>query len=207
METSAADTINMRERPDPFDPKLSVNRFHYHIRRVIYDFFSEPEYKRELSRELDLLDNVRTLVDGKFIEKRENVDFVRELIRLHRILENTRARRRLEKWSLRVISWYLLCVLCIIFLTYGDCSWELIKPHLRNYITLTKDAMNIIKAMFVISFLYNIIGLGLIVLRGHFHLMGDISEKTADSASEKERRNIVISYKEPFIGKRLFDWK
>jgi hypothetical protein len=205
METSAADTINMRERPDPFDPKLSVNRFHwshlgYHIRRVIYDFFSEPEYKRELSRELDLLDNVRTLVDGKFIEKRENVDFVRELIRLHRILENTRARRRLEKWSLRVISWYLLCVLCIIFLTYGDCSWELIKP-LKLVI---ED--NVMIAILTTT-TANIIGLGLIVLRGHFHLMGDISEKAADSASEKERRNIVISYKEPFIGKRLFDWK
>lgn len=205
METSAADTINMRERPDPFDPKLSVNRFHwshlgYHIRRVSYDFFSEPEYKRELSRELDLLDNVRTLVDGKFIEKRENVDFVRELIRLHRILENTRARRRLEKWSLRVISWYLLCVLCIIFLTYGDCSWELIKP-LKLVI---ED--NVMIAILTTT-TANIIGLGLIVLRGHFHLMGDISEKAADSASEKERRNIVISYKEPFIGKRLFDWK
>ncbi|MBF1313201.1 MAG: hypothetical protein HXM99_00015 [Porphyromonadaceae bacterium] len=53
----------------------------------------------------------------------------------------------------------------------------------------------------------NIIGLGLIVLRGHFHLMGDISEKRADSVNEKERRDIVISYKEPSIGKRLFDWK
>ena len=38
-----------------------------------------------------------------------------------------------------------------------------VLPHLRNYITLTKDAMNIIKAMFVISFLYNIIGLGFAV--------------------------------------------
>ena len=143
-------------------------------------FFREPEYKRELSRELDLLDNVRTLVDGKFIEKRENVDFVRELIRLHRILENTRARRRLEKWSLRVISWYLLCVLCIIFLTYGNCSWELMKP-LKLVI---ED--NVMIAILTTT-TANIIGLGLIVLRGHFHLMGDISEKTVDSHSEKER--------------------
>jgi len=205
METSSTDTRNMRERLDPFDPRLSIKRFHwkhlgYHIRKGFCDFFREPEYKRELSRELDLLDNVRTLVDGKFIEKRENVDFVRELIRLHRILENTRARRRLEKWSLRVISWYLLCVLCIIFLTYGDCSWELMKP-LKLVI---ED--NVMIAILTTT-TANIIGLGLIVLRGHFHLMGDISEKTADSHSEKERRDIVISYKEPFIAKRLFDWK
>ena len=206
MSTSTANSGNTPKRQDPFEdkPQLSKSfdwsRLGYHARKWISEFFCEPEYMRALTRELDLLDTVRPLVDKQLIEKRETMDFVRELIRLHRILENTRARRRLEKWSLRVISWYLLCVLCIIFLTYGDCSWELMKP-LKLVI-----GDNVMIAILTTT-TANIIGLGLIVLRGHFHLMGDISEKTADSRSEKERRDIVISYKEPFIAKRLFDWK
>ena len=184
METSTTDTENKCKRQDPFDPNLSPSELHlkhlgYHIRKGIYDFFREPEYKRELRRELDLLDNVRTLVEGKFIEKRENMEFVRELIRLHRVLENTRARRRLEKWSLRVISLYLLCVLLIIILTYNGSTCYLmgalklgIEDNVMIAILTTTTA--------------NIIGLGLIVLRGHFFLSGDISKKKTDTASEKE---------------------
>ena len=207
MATSTTNSGNTPKRQDPFADNVQPStksrdwrRLGYHIRKGISDFFCEPEYMRALTRELDLLDTVKPLVDKQLIEKRETMDFVLELIRLHRILENTRARRRLEKWSLRVISWYLLCVLFIIFLTYTDCSWELIKPL---KLTIEENVMIAI----LTTTTANIIGLGLIVLRGHFHLMGDISEKRADSVNEKERRDIVISYKEPSIGKRLFDWK
>lgn len=154
----------------------------YYIFHALADFFRRPKHQRALKEELDLIDCVKTLVDGKYIEARD-LNYSKELIKLHRVLENTRARRRLEKWSLRVISCYLSCILLVILLSYlrvplnGTDQKEVrgilqIEPSVMIAILTTTTA--------------NIIGLGLIVLRGHFHLIEDVSEKNSDSSSEKK---------------------
>lgn len=84
---------------------------------------------------------------------RSGIDKTKELVRLHRIIENTRARRRLESWSLNVIVVYLLVVLMLVL---GSYSFDIISmpPQIMIAILTTTTV--------------NIIGLGLIVLRGHF---------------------------------------
>lgn len=76
---------------------------------------------------------------------------------MHRVVENTSARQRLEKWSLRVIVWYLIIVCFIVFATYFNITE---RPLLK--------IPNPIMIAILTTTTANIIGLGLIVLRGHF---------------------------------------
>ena len=128
----------------------------YYIAYWIRFFFSEP-YK-EKKKDLNLLDTVQSLIESETTD--ENIAKSKELTHLHRIIENTRARRRLEKWSLRVIAIYLFIVLSIVLSTY--ISIPAIEPYL--YIDIPEHIMITILSTTTV----NIIGLGLIVLRGHF---------------------------------------
>lgn len=69
----------------------------------------------EDERNVDLLKIAGSLLSSCTSD--ENIAKAKELAELHRLVENTKARRRLEKWSLKVISIYLLVVLLIVFLT------------------------------------------------------------------------------------------
>ena len=104
----------------------------------------------------------------------ENIEKSKELIRLHRVVENTKARRRLEKWSLKVISIYLFIVLAIVILCYNKI------PYLRDVIYIDEKIMIAILTTTTV----NIIGLGLIVLRGHF-LANDKSNDIEDKENKK----------------------
>ena len=145
-----------------------------------YDFFRAPKDLRELKPEIDLLDSIKTLVDKENITKRppEDIKLVRDLIKLHRILENTRARRRLERWSLLIISLYLLCVLGIVLVTYFYGSLKIPDSVMIAILTSTSA---------------NIIGLGFIILRGHVHLLEDLQGENLDSPKrntmDKDNRN------------------
>lgn len=83
----------------------------YYIPYWIKFFFSEPF--KEKKKDLNILDTVKSLLESETTDG--NIKKSKELIHLHRIVENTKARRRLEKWSLRVIALYLFIVLCILF--------------------------------------------------------------------------------------------
>lgn len=107
--------------------------------------------------DLDALDIVRRLLED--FDSSENIEKSKNVANLHRLIENTHARRRLEKWSLRTIGIYLCIVCFIIFGTYADIPhigfpFLHIEPQIMVAILTTTTA--------------NIIGLGLIVLRGHF---------------------------------------
>lgn len=65
--------------------------FGYYTINGIKQFFSGP-YKEE-KRELNVLDSIRTLLESEPTE--ENINKCQELSTLHRMVENTRARRRL----------------------------------------------------------------------------------------------------------------
>lgn len=86
-----------------------------------------------------------------------------KLLEQHRTIENTQARRRLERWACWAIVIYLACVfLLLIFNGISRILWP--------------DIFNAEHPLFSDSVLYvilstttvNILGLGFIVLKGHF---------------------------------------
>ncbi len=137
----------------------------YYIIFYIKDFFREP-FKIE-SKDLNILDEVQMLLETECTEK--NIEQCKELSKLHRMVENTKARRRLEKWSLRVIAIYLIAVFLVVVTTY-------IRPYDKILLNIPETVMITILSTTTI----NIIGLGFIVLRGHF---------LADKMSEREEKN------------------
>lgn len=128
---------------------------------------------RPVKPELDPLDVVRRLLED--FEHEESISKSRSVVHLHRIIENTHARRRLERWSLRVIRDYLLIVLGIIICTYARI------PFLKLPFLEIPD--NIMVAILTTT-TANIIGLGLIVLRGHF--LAKKKDKPNKSTAEKD---------------------
>ena len=117
-------------------------------------FFASPRPRKELN----LLEQVETLLNSTPAEQEptdELIDKCHHFIKLHRIIENTSARKRLEKWAKRVIVVYLLVVLMlVVFDSVIENTWFEISDTVMITILSTTTV--------------NIIGLGLIVLRGHF---------------------------------------
>lgn len=138
----------------------------YYIPYWIKFFFSRP-FKPE-KKDLNILDQVNSLLSVDTTD--DNLNVCQQLTGLHRIVENTRARRRLERWSLRVIVCYLLVVLCIVILSY--CKTDAMAPIL--------DIPDTIMVTILSTTTVNIIGLGLIVLKGHF-LFNDQHRDKEDS--------------------------
>lgn len=163
---------------DVFESKGKLRWYHYIIHLGYYVpywikfFFGEPF--KEPKKDLNILDIVKTLLDSETTQ--ENLDKCRELTKLHRVVENTKARRRLEKWSLRVIATYLLVMLLIVFCCYTDL------PLLRDG-HLTFSIPDTIMVTLLSTTTINIIGLGLIVLRGHF-LANDKTNKMDDDNNQ-----------------------
>lgn len=153
---------------DIFDKESSHVKWHhyfihlgYYLPYWIKFFFSKPFNKPNQVKDLDLLDQVKLMLDVQADASDEIIiDKCKKFIHLHRIIENTRARRRLEKWASRIIAIYLFVVLCIVL-----CNYVRI-PIIANNINLeiTDQVIIIILSTTTV----NIIGLGLIVLRGHF---------------------------------------
>lgn len=117
-------------------------------------FFSKPF--KPAKKELDLMENVSSLLGGRTTS--DNIEKVKSLIYLHRVIEKTKARRRLEKWSLRVIAIYLIVVFLLVVASYISV------PELNVRLIIPEHVMIAILTTTTV----NIIGLGLIVLRGHF---------------------------------------
>lgn len=144
------------------DKWLVAKHFGYYAINAVKEFFSSP-YKKE-KRELNVLDSIQTLLESESTD--ENINKCKELSTLHRMVENTKARRRLEKWSLRVIAWYLMIVLVVVFLSYTNIGW-------LNILNIEYKIMIAVLTTTTV----NVIGLGLIVLRGHFLANDDEKEK------------------------------
>lgn len=128
-------------------------------------FFRHPLKKEK--RDLEIIEKISTLLDTETSD--ENLNKSKQLAGLHRLVENTHARRRLERWSLRVIAIYLVIVFGIIICTYANIPllklpFLTIAPNIMIAILTTTTA--------------NIIGLGLIVLRGHFLAKDDEKEES-----------------------------
>ena len=145
----------------------------YYISYWIKFFFNKP-FKVEKKKDLDLLEKVSTLLDSGITDK--NISYSRELVHLHRIVENTRARRRLEKWSLTTIASYLVIAAVLVISNYS--------PLLSGSILGLKISPTIMITILSTTTV-NIIGLGLIVLRGHF-LANDRYNDLANTKDKKK---------------------
>lgn len=97
---SADNLFDNEEKDDEKKKRLVAIHLGFYIIDTVKQFFSSP-YKRE-KRELNVLDSIQTLLESEPTD--ENINKCKELSKLHRMVENTKARRRLEKWSLRVIA-------------------------------------------------------------------------------------------------------
>ncbi len=83
-----------------FDSNNKIRWFHYFIHLGYYvpywiKFFFNKPFK-ETKKDLNILETVNTLLDSESSSD-NNIQKCKELIVLHRVVENTRARRRLEK--------------------------------------------------------------------------------------------------------------
>lgn len=134
----------------------------YYLVHGFLEFFSKP-YK-EPKKDVDLMEHVNSLLCSE--KTSENIEKVEHLTSIHREVENTKARRRLEKWSLRVIAIYLIIVLFVVVFSYIEI------PNLSIKLVIPEPIMIAILTTTTV----NVIGLGLIVLRGHF-LANEIIKK------------------------------
>lgn len=96
------------------------------------------------------------------------IEASRKLLEQQRLIENTRARRRLERWVTRLITWYLIIVL-ILIVSNSLVAW--LSDRGEGFISSG------IMAAILTTTTVNIIGLGLIVLRGHFLTKEDTEGK------------------------------
>lgn len=129
--------------------KHGAYKVYYNTKR----FFTSPKP----AKELNLLEQVSALLNTVGDDPSEDViEKCRHFIRLHRVTENTSARKRLERWAKRVIVFYLLTVLFLVIAS-------------ANPFFKIVDISDTVMITILSTTTVNIIGLGLIVLRGHFY--------------------------------------
>lgn len=121
---------------------------------------------------MDLLEQVELILNDGKIDNGEVVGICEKYISLHRIVENTRARRRLEKWVTRLICWYLIVVVLVLLLLTS------ISTPYCDWMRFSMDETVIIALLTTTT--VNIVALGIILVRGLFH-----ERETKDLAEEK----------------------
>lgn len=106
------------------------------------------------------------------------VDTTKQLLDQHRTIENTQARRRLERWACRAIIAYLVCVFTLLILNGIS---RIIWPDIfTSEAPLFSDTV-----LYVIlsTTTVNILGLGYIIIKGHFPQKDD--KKNSDSENSE----------------------
>lgn len=129
--------------------------------------FVNPNAKPK-SKELDVSEYLPDLLKVG-TQNEASAQICKEYIRMHRVMENTKARRRLENWTKRIIGIYLFVVLIIVLLAtipYGEaetvaCCADQATKHIINIDTTLLVAI-------LSTTTVNILGLAFIVLRGYF---------------------------------------
>lgn len=105
------------------------------------------------------------------------VETTKQLLGQHRTIENTQARRRLERWACWAIVVYLACVfLLLIFNGISRILWPDIFT--ANEPLFSDSVLYVILSTTTV----NILGLGFIVLKGHFPQKEDKSHADSTDA-------------------------
>lgn len=172
-----------RQKPKVFC-NVSLSRYvfngGFHLKKIIKHFFCGPS--KSITRDLDFVDKLALLLEPENFTD-DIMQKSKELSALHREYENTKARRRLEKWSFSLIVVYLLVVLVLILCNYFSVEYKGFLSVLNSIkCNIPANVMIVILSTTTV----NIIGLGLIVLRGHF-LANDKSKNQEDQNHSKNK--------------------
>ena len=144
--------------------KHGAYKVYYNAKR----WFCSPLKSVRPKKDLNLINQVGILLQTDQASDRETIDKCAQLIALHRHMENTSARKRLERWAKYVISIYLFTVLLILLLVGGLFG--------KDRLVLDQTVIVVLLSTTTV----NIIGLGLIVLRGHFEHKKQEKEEQKD---------------------------
>ncbi len=133
-------------------------------------FFGEKSPKKNDDKFADLAETlISTIPDNPNSELLSSSE---KLLKQQRMLEDTRARRRLEKWATRTIAYYLLFVFLLIAV---NGLVLILNPIETTEIIGSNGALvkrgfisDSIMTVILTTTTINIIGLGVIVLKGHF---------------------------------------
>lgn len=133
-------------------------------------FFGEKPIKKNDNKFADLAETlISTIPDNPNSELLSSSE---KLLSQQRMLEDTRARRRLERWATKVIAYYLLCVFLLIIV---NGAVLILNPIETTEIIGSSGALvkrgfisDSIMTVILTTTTINIIGLGVIVLKGHF---------------------------------------
>lgn len=178
-EFYSEDNTNVNEdfAKDTGTPKNVVKRFNWEygayeaFRYARNFFFGEPKPTKSQNKFSDLAETLISSIPDNS-NNPELLNSSGKLLEQQRMLEDTRARRRLEKWATRVIVWYLLAVFILVIVNGLVLIFH--PVHTNEIINLgTANApkgfiSDSIMTIILSTTTINIIGLGLIVLRGHF---------------------------------------
>lgn len=156
----------------------------YNLTQRFKQFFCGPS-KAMPRKDLNIVEQISVLLEHGDKITDDEIHRVHILTNIHRLFENTKARQRLERWASRVIVFYLLIVLWIVLANYINIEY-LGSLNFMNDITVEIPD----KIMFTIlsTTTINIIGLGLIVLRGHF--LSKDQEENNDRKKKKNRKSV-----------------
>ena len=137
--------------------------------------------------DLNLLDQLEVLLVNTGGEPSDAlISKCKNLMALHRIKENTDARRRLEKWASRTIVFYLISVGFIILLNNSDFT---LSSSFLNY-TSKFDLSDMVIVTLLSTTTINILGLGFIVLKGHFKASETNITNENPLAEEKQEEKV-----------------
>ena len=167
-----------------FDVDLFSTNGAYDLSQRIKRFFCGPS-KTMPRKDLNIVEQISVLLEHGEEITDDDIHRVHILTNIHRLFENTKARQRLERWASRVIVFYLLIVLWIVLANYINIEYSGSLNFMNDITVEIPD-----KIMFTIlsTTTINIIGLGLIVLRGHF--LSKDQEENNDRKKKKNRESV-----------------
>ena len=152
----------------------------YNVVQRFKQFFCGPS-KTLPRKDLNIVEQISVLLEHGDKITDDEIHRVHILTNIHRLFENTKARQRLERWASTVIVFYLLIVLWIVLANYISITYSGSLAFMNDITVKIPD-----KIMFTIlsTTTINIIGLGLIVLRGHF-----LSKDQVEKNGRRRRKN------------------
>lgn len=140
-------------------PKFQLRYGFFSLMTIIKDFFRGPYKPRNVhERFSETAESIIVQLSDKEVSA-DVLEASKALLEQQRIQDNSHARRRLEKWATRTISWYLIVVAALVV------SNGIVSMFTHNHDGFISSG---IMAGILSTTTINVIGLGFIVLKGHF---------------------------------------
>lgn len=150
---------------NPFEPKhISKPEFQwrygfYSLVSILKDFFRGPHKPKNVHERFSETAESIIVQFSDRVDSPQMLEASRALLEQQRIQDNSHARRRLERWATRTISWYLIVVAVLVV------SNGIVSMFTHNHDGFISSG---IMAGILSTTTINVIGLGFIVLKGHF---------------------------------------